>query len=225
MRRCRIDGIDLVTPKLTVGRGVLDTVPESHLAGAKIFMWDLANAYDPTEYVDGETVGVKITPVSGAGSVDVADAIEIPVTLDQRAWRPYPPGNLLIEGMSYEADAFYEGEISVAWAHRDRTQQTSGTLQDHFDGDIGPEAGTLYRLQGYIDGSLVYTEDDVAGTSTSWIPSDSGTVKIEVHSKRDGVYSWQAPSHQFLYSSTSIRITEADEVRYCENDDFRTSED
>lgn len=211
----RVDAIDTGTNTLTVGRGVLDTVPQEHEANAGIYFWDLSNAYDPTEYVDGEEIGVKVLPVSGAGAVALSDAVEMLVTLDQRAFRPYAPGNLTINGDSYEPNN-YEGELTIAWAHRDRLQQTSGTLADHFDGDIGPEAGTTYRLQGYVDDVLVHTEDDIAGTSTTWTPSDSGVVKVEVHAKRDGIYSYQAPWHEFIYGSTGLRATEAGDDRYTE---------
>jgi hypothetical protein len=220
----RVDGIDLVGNTLTVGRGVLDTVPEAHLAGVGIYFWDLSSAYDTTEYTAGETIGVKVVPTSGSGVVDVADAVEMLVELDQRAFRPYPPGNLLINTESYSTVSDYEGELTIAWAHRDRLQQTSGTLADHFDGDIGPEAGTTYRLQGYINGVLEHTEDDIAGTSTTWTPSGAGMVKIEVHSKRDGVYSLQAPWHEFDYAAAG-RLTEASVKRVTEDDENRETEE
>lgn len=223
---CRVDAIDTGAGTLTLGRGVLDTVPEEHEAGEQVFFWDLFSGYDPTEYVSGEEIDAKVQPVSGSGVVSLGDIAEQTVTMEQRAFRPYPPGDLRINTESYTPEAFYEDEIAISWAHRDRVQQTSGTFADHFDGDIGPEAGQVYRVQGYIDGVLVHTEDDIAGTSTTWTPSDGGLVKIEVHAKRDGVYSWQAPSHEFFYTGgADVLITEADDVRYTEEGVIRVTED
>lgn len=200
----RVDAIDSTTGALTIGRGCLDTVPEPHLTGARIFFWDLYAGVDPSEYVSGETVDVKITPITGAGTVDLSEAAAMNLELIGRAFLPYPPGNLTINGESY-FDNSYSDELTIAWAHRDRIQQTSGSLADHFDGNIGPEAGQVYRLQGYINDILVHTEDDIAGTSTTWTPVAAGdTVKVEVHSKRDGVYSWQAPSHSFIYGAPEV---------------------
>lgn len=193
----RIDAINTGTGVITVGRGVLDTVPVEHAIGEALLFWDLFSGYSPTTYVLGEEIDVKITPVTGMGELDVADAPALSVVMSQRAFAPYPPGDLKINGERYEPDATYEGEVSVTWTHRDRKQQTSGTLADALDGDIGPEAGTTYRLQAYIAGILVHTEDDIAGTSATWNPSAAGDAKVEVHSKRDGVYSWQAPFHEF----------------------------
>src|SRR5690606_26209524 len=100
-------------------------------------------------------------------------------------------------------DAIYDAELAITWAHRDRLQQTSGVLVDHTEADIGPEAGTVYRVQGYVDNVLVHTEDDIDGTSAVWLPTP-GDGRVEVHAKRDGLYSWQAPSHTFFFTGEVI---------------------
>ncbi len=219
----RVDTIDAVTGAITVGRGILDTVPQSHVSGDVALFWDANAGFDPTEYVLSEEIDVKILPISGAGVLPIAEATASTVVIDQRAARPYPPGNLLINGESYEVNAFYEGEVSIEWAHRNRLEQTGDTFDDHTTGDIGPEAGTLYRLQGYVDDVLIYTEDDIAGTSTTWTPAATGLCRVEVHAKRDGLYSWQAPSHTFINSRS--RLTEDGDELYTEDGDARLIED
>lgn len=222
----RIDAVDTVGNTITVGRGCLDTVPAEHAGGASIFVWDEDYGSDPTEYVQGEEVGVKTQPVSGAGVVDLSLITERVVELNARAYRPYPPGDLRINGLSYPVDASFDDELTITWKHRDRLQQTSGTIVDHTMGDIGPEPGTAYRLQGYVDGVLVHTEDDIAGTTTSWTPATAGaTVKVEIHSTRDGVYSWQAPSHTFLYGSGGFLLTEGGDRMATEDGALRSTED
>lgn len=225
---CRVDGIDQTLGQITLGRGVLDTVVHEHPIGSAIMFWDLFAGGDPTEYASGEIVDVKITPVSGAGQVALIDAIESTVTLDQRAYRPYPPGDLTINGGSY-VNTSYTGTLTVEWAHRDRLQQTSGELADHFDGDIGPEAGTTYRVRTYLDDVLDDEQDEVAGTSASVTPSFEGLVRIEVNSKRDGVYSMQAAAHQFLYigggSPRALEDEGSDVYRYGEDSGMRLTED
>jgi hypothetical protein len=54
-------------------------------------------------------------------------------------------------------------------------------------------------------------------------PTATGLVRIEVHAKRDGVYSWQAPWHTFLNSKS--RLTEVNDERYTEDGDARLVED
>lgn len=222
----RIDSIDITTGAITAGRGVLDTVPAEHAEGDFVFFWDAYEGFDPTEYVAGEEVGVKITPVSGSGVVNVDDAIEKVVLLQQRAHRPYPPGDFRVNGDSYQNTA-YSGELILTWAHRDKTQQTSGTLADHTAANIGPEVGTTYRVQGYLNDALVHTEEGITGTSATWTPPGDGQVRVEVHSKRDNVFSLQAPSHSFLYlSGGALRfVEEENDIRVTEDNDTRGTED
>lgn len=220
MRIDNIDGSNVVT----VGRGCLDTVPETHAASAVAYFWDQLSGSDSEEYVLGETINLKVQPISGGGQLALADATALPVTLQQRAYRPYPPGNFQQNATSYTLENI-NGAIALTWAHRDRKQQTSGTIADHTAGNIGPEAGTTYRVRGYIDSVLVHTEDDIAGTSATWTPvADGAFARVEVHSKRDGVYSLQGPSHSFIYGNENIRVTEEAENRITNDGDLRVLE-
>lgn len=219
----RLDAVGPEAGKITCGRGCLDTVPEEHLEGDMLFFWDAYAGFDPTEYVDGEEVDVKITPISGAGALPLSEAIAMTVELDQRAARPYAPGNLLINGESYNPAGDYEGELTVEWSDRDRLQQTAGTILDHTAADIGPEAGTEYRLSVYINDVLDQTIEPA--TSPQLVtPGAAGTARIEVHSKRDGLYSYQAPWHEFAYGAVG-RLTEASIKRVTEDDDNREVEE
>lgn len=218
----RVDAVNASTGEIVVGRGVLDTVPQLHVPGEVALFWDLSAGFDPTEYVSGEEIDVKVLPISGAGVLAESEASAITVELDQRAARPYAPGDLRLNGQSYEANAFYEGEVTISWAHRNRLEQTGGSLDDYTTGNIGPEAGTLYRVQGYIDDVLVHTEDDIDGNSTVWTPLDiSSNIRVEVHSKRDGLYSWQAPSHRFSNDAGGERFSEEGDERLTEDGDSR----
>lgn len=218
----RVDTLDTVTGEITVGRGVLDTVPAEHFAGDIAYFWDAYAGFDPTEYVDSEEIDVKIVPVSGSGVLPIGEAIPMTVEMNSRAARPYAPGDLRLNGESYTPNAFYEGEVEVTWTDRDRLQQTSGTLVDHTSGNIGPEAGTTYRLQVYVDDVLDQTIEP-AVSPQAVTPIATGEVRVEVHAKRDDLYSWQAPSHTF--SNASFRLTEEADVRYLEDNDARVIED
>lgn len=219
----RVDAVNPATGELIVGRGILDTVPQLHIAGEVALFWDLNAGFDATEYVLGEAIDVKVLPISGSGVLPIGEATPMTVTLDQRAARPYPPGNLQLNGESYTPNAFYNGEVAITWAHRNRLEQTGGTFDDHTTGDIGPEVGTLYRVQGYVDGVLVHTEDDIDGTTATWTPESQGLITVEVHSKRDGIYSWQGASHDFV--NANFRLTQDDDYRYTEDGAFRVIED
>jgi hypothetical protein len=224
MEICRVDGVNTGTGTVTLGRGCLDTTPRAHLAGTKLFFWDLFSGYDPSEYVMGETIGVKITAVTGQGELSVLEAAEISVTLEQRAYRPYPPGKFQIDAVYYP-DEPISGVLDFTWTDRDRLQQTSGVLYDHTYGNIGPEAGTTYRFRGYVEGVLSTTVEP-ATSGMTWTPTE-GLVRVEVHSKRDGVYSLQPAEHEFYYVNGSLRIEEeSEDMRGLEtSDEIRATED
>lgn len=219
----RIDAVDPDTGEIEFGRGVLDTVPTDHSAGARAFFWDNYAGADTVEYADGEAVDVKVTPTSGAGVVDIASVTAQTVTLAARAWRPYPPGDLQVNAQSYGAGP-YTGVLALTWVGRDRLLQTSGILADHFDGAIGPEAGTTYRVRGYIDDVLDATIEPAVSGGT-WTPASSGIARVEVDAKRDGVYSWQAATHEFYYASIGLRLYEDGITRLTEDGGLRILED
>ena len=60
----RLDNYDSLTGIVTAGRGILDTVPTKHLAGSVVGFLDIYAISDEIEYVDGETINVKIQTIS-----------------------------------------------------------------------------------------------------------------------------------------------------------------
>lgn len=164
----RIDGLS--GGALTVGRGCLDTVPTTPIlpAGTPVFFWDIySEGGDETERAAGTEIGVKILPVSGSGAIELAQAEEDLITFAQRALRPYPPGNVRINGEPYPSSIDGGDELSVDWSDRDRTQQTSGILEDTTEGDIGPEPGTTYNLRIYGENDDLLR--DVSGVERPYV--------------------------------------------------------
>lgn len=170
----QIDGelvrIDAVTDtEMTIGRGVIDTVPAAHVSGTVVLAWDYFAEGDSVEYAAGETINIRLLPVSGAGVVDLESAPIDAVTLASRAARPYPPGRLLLNTEAYPVAIGGLSGLSIGWAHRDRLSQTAGDLQDTTVGNIGPEAGTTYNLSIYGEAStLLRTISGITGTSHTY---------------------------------------------------------
>ncbi|MEM6484968.1 MAG: phage tail protein [Pseudomonadota bacterium] len=201
----RVDSIDTDMSgnvvSITVGRGVLDTAPQKHAADAFISFWGDFAESDDEKYVTGELVSVQIQTVQNSSLLAVAPVDS--VTFASRAFRPYPPGNLQIDALSYPSPYSYDASHTLTWTHRSRTQQTSGDLFDYTAGDIGPEPGTTYRVKGLAyDSSDVetefFSENVPTGTtftidgSTPAVPVDTVRVVLQVFSVRDGYESQQA---------------------------------
>lgn len=164
--------VEVTDSLVTVGRGVLDTVPAAHAAGTVVLFWDAYADSDGVEYVAGETVLAKVLPVSGLGQLPLSQAPEDSLTFVSRAMRPYPPGNLLINAVSYPIALGGADELSATWSHRDRLQQTAGELQDTTVGDIGPEAGTTYNLRIYGETDTLLRDLSDVGTSYTYLAAD-----------------------------------------------------
>ncbi|GGO89001.1 hypothetical protein GCM10011348_45730 [Marinobacterium nitratireducens] len=206
----RVDAIS--DTQVTVGRGVLDTVPVPHTAGASIFFWDDYAETDGDDYVASDEIDVKVVPESGSGIADIADITADTVTMATRAFRPYPPGNLLIDSQAYPAVISGSATFAASVAHRDRTQQTSGTLHDTTYSNIGPEVGVTYTWTLYrTDTEAVlqsYSGDNA--TSKVFTPGYDGEVRLEVKSVRDAKDGWQSLTHTFLFTSEPEMLFESE---------------
>ena len=146
-------------------RGVLDTVPATHAAGARVQFLGDAMGTTADEYALTASVDAKYLPQTGRGTLPLASASNLPITLTQRVQRPYPPADVKVNGVSYPAAIL--GAYALTWKHRDRTQQLNVIPQT--DASIGPETGTTYtlRLYGETD-ALLRTETGLTGTSYTW---------------------------------------------------------
>jgi hypothetical protein len=190
---------DATAGTVDLARGVLDTTPQAHPAGTRLVGVGEWLAAEETDRAPGESVYVAAVPrtTSGEGAAVLA-ANGQPIVLTGRQARPYPPGRVRLNA---QADpAVVAGDLTITWAHRDRTQQTAYLVKQD-EGDIGPEPGTTYtvRLRDR-DGLLVRTQSGLTGNTWTWdvasAAADAGsagdTVTIEIEAERDGLSSWQA---------------------------------
>lgn len=190
---------DSTSGVVVVRRGCLDTPPAKHLAGARMFFVIKGVALDTTERVSGEVAYYKPRPRTGLGTLALASATAVGLTMQNRASRPYPPGQFKING-SYYPNNIDGITIPATWAHRDRTQQTV-SLNDYTAGNIGPEAGTTYVVKVYSGVTLKRTYAAITGTSWSYPVADAAadgylqTVRITAVSDVGGVQSLYPIDH------------------------------
>lgn len=193
-----ITAINTTAKTLTINRGVLDTVPAAHAAGSRIWFADGFQGVDPTEYATGETVNARLLTVTGRGTLSLAEAPTDSLAMNRRQNRPYPPGDMRMNGVAYPQ--VVSGDLVITWAHRDRLSQTV-SLTPQSAASIGPEPGTTYTVRVRDrNGTVVRTQTGLAATSWTWTVAAAATdaatagdrVTVEVESVRDGLASWQA---------------------------------
>ena len=179
-------------------RGVLDTTPQTHASGTQLIGVGEWLASEGTERAPGESVFVAAIPRTATAQGDAEMAANgQPLLLTGRQALPYPPGRIRLNGQI--EPAVVAGDLAVAWAHRDRIQQTAYLVQQD-EGDIGPEPGVTYtvRIRDRND-ALMHTETGITGTTFVWdvatAASETGAlgdrISVEISAVRDGLESWQ----------------------------------
>lgn len=190
---------------ITIVRGVLDTVPAEHLPGARVWFHDDFFGTDRIQKVKNEIVNVRACTITGKGELALASAPTNNYTFAARMIRPYPPGRFRLNNAAYPEHI--SGELTIAWAHRDRLTQT-GPIVSQDSGNIGPEAGTTYTIRIYGEaGTLRRTYSGETGASKvyplateiadSGLGRPNGVLRVVLFSQRDGHDSWQAQDHTF----------------------------
>jgi hypothetical protein len=122
-------------------RGVLDTVPDAHTAGARVWFLSYGHALIG---ILGPGVGtdVRFTAWNNTTRIATGSAPVETITADNpdRALRPYPPTAVEFNGAAYPASI--TGELTVSWEHRNRLASWS-----YADAGIAasPEAGPRTR--------------------------------------------------------------------------------
>ncbi|GIX24917.1 MAG: hypothetical protein KatS3mg122_2148 [Caldimonas sp.] len=149
---------DATAGTVDLARGVLDTTPQMPIRPARGW-WAWANGW-PQRPPSARRASRCSSPPSRARPAPKGDAVlaanGAPLVLAGRQARPYPPGRIRLNGQ--REPAVVAGDLTLTWAHRDRTLQTAYLVHQD-EGDIGPEPGTTYavRLRDR-NGTLVRSE-------------------------------------------------------------------
>lgn len=186
------------SPSFTVNRGVLDTTPRAHTAGATVMFWYGNETADPDEYIESDVVDGKVITHSSYGSSDLSSATAMTLTMGARAIRPLLPGQIAFDGDYFPPDtAIYGSTVTLSWAHRNRKLQTGGTLIGFEDAGITVEPGTTYEVRVYDSAdTLLHTYSGISGTSQVISSADYGFLPdpfltVQLDAVRDTYYSFQ----------------------------------
>ena len=167
---------------LTVQRGILDTIPEVHSVGDRLFGVEGHVGSDLVTYVLGESFSVKLLTVTPKGTLDISLATPIPITLYGRMHRPYPPANLTLNGV-YWPTSLATTSISLSWATRNRFQQTTDTFISYYTGSITSEVGVTYAYDlSQSNGTIIASSTGITGTSATITTSYKGSVILTIWS-------------------------------------------
>lgn len=187
---------DAGTFTATVKRGVADTIPAAHTAATTIWLIDDELGTDNQEYVDGESVYGKVLTRTSTDVLDPSLATEVTLVVNQRLFRSYPPGNVMVDGQTIYGLSGEHSEPVLTWAHRNRLTQGDVPV-GHTEASVTSEAGVTYTIRVYAeDGVTLLRTEDVGAVDTwtydSAMQAADGTpiqVWMELESVRDGLIS------------------------------------
>jgi hypothetical protein len=162
------DGTWTIAP---VMRGVADTVSVDHPAGARVwFISDGVGTTQDSPYGADLAISAKLLPQNFSGGFPLTSATAITLTTRSRASRPYPPGDLCMQSLSY-GSRYHEitgGSLVLTWKSRNRlTQTVAGPLVLQNANDITPEASTLYDVK-VLDANGVQIHSETGLTPETW---------------------------------------------------------
>ena len=185
---------DGVSGTMTVVRGTVDTIPQIHSSGTTVFFVSDDASTDNREYTAGEVVQTKILPFTSLATLPDATAENLTITARQN--RPWPPGNVRINGTRFTETGTITTNMVLTWAHRNRL-----TIKDQFvahgAASVPVEAGVQYEIKVF-DGTgattpvrTVTVNADTWTYTTAMMTADGigSTVVFEIRAIRGTVYS------------------------------------
>lgn len=186
-----------VLTSLTVVRGVMDTVPEVHLTGDRLYGVEDFFGTDLRTYITGESVYAKLTTITPKGELTLASAPEDTLVIANRLQRPYPPANVKINGAYWPASVNVS-PFTVSFATRNRIQETTGFV-GFYSTDVTTEVGVTYSwdLKRTDTMAVLASGSGVTASPISITPGYIGNVILTIWSVRDGLDSFQKVTHTF----------------------------
>ncbi|EPA9110251.1 hypothetical protein ACQ711_001116 [Serratia liquefaciens] len=212
----RIDQVNVATGTITVGRACADTLPTRHYAGAPIRFYRDAIESDGQEYIGGESVDVRLLTRTSSETLTANQATIGSITMAQRQYRPYLPGNIQVNGVRYPAAVTPAASYTLTFAHRDRVLQAD-RLIDCTEASIGPEPGVKYTVTLIRQDTSEAVWSQVASIDRVELPYHTDGVDAAVHiltlsSTRNGtesLYRYQValPAGRYIPVPLPISVT------------------
>ena len=186
----KIEAVDFNNAILTVGRGCADTVPQVHPINSRAWSYLLGGAVDSTKYTANEQLKVRLIPRTTQSTLDPSLAgVETVITVQRQA-RPYPPGNVRVDG-AYTRNITDGTSFKLTWAHRDRDIQADNLIP-HTDDSTVLGDGVSYKIALMYDNHIAR---EITTTGTEFVYPDAQKVdgeqfnKVVLSSVKDGLSS------------------------------------
>jgi hypothetical protein len=198
-------------------RAVLDTVPEAHAIGDRVwFVTEGAGLVSPDGLGVDATIRAKMLTKGIGGTLPIASAVAMTLTTASRSVKPIVPGKVRVNATRpYDLVGTVTGSFTVAWAHRNRTL---GTILSQSAASVPPEDGTTYNLYFYNNATsaLIVSKLGMSGEGASVGLAFNGVVRMELESQRNGLKSFKKQVFTFTVAAGGVTtsVITADAATY-----------
>lgn len=155
------------TGMVTVYRGCVDTVPADHPLGARVWITSGGVGADETPYLETSTVRAKILTRTPVGQLELPDAPQISIVLQGRHSRPYPPGQVRVNGLSWYALPPQYPDPVLTWVHRNKVTQGDMMLHQG-SSNVTPAAGLTYTIEVRLQSTNALLRTATGISSSTW---------------------------------------------------------
>ena len=203
-----LDGSTQVTG---VWGGLIDAVPSAHSAGEKVWFFSYG-AVNPIDKVSQTAwIDVKNLPCGPRGTLLLADVPVVSCQMASRNTKPYPPGNMQVNGLVRPGSIL--GTCTPSWSARNRKVETQ--IMKQTDGDDASLEGN-YTAQVVVNGVVKQTYQNLNSGSLialrnagpTFTPGIVGKANggIVVSSSSEPLYSGNGVDCLFYVSSGGLTI-------------------
>jgi hypothetical protein len=169
---------------VNVHRGLLDTVPADHAVDAEVWILHAGATLSDSNIPQTNNVDVQLRPRSQTDEATEGESNTIAITMANRARRPYPPVELLVNAVRFGTGVNFDTMKTGGSTLDDRGLELTFTRRDWRTHDevsgIATDAGTLdssfpaYNTTEYRGEAI----DDPGGTPASLFFSTWGTAGL-----------------------------------------------
>ncbi|MGI4850625.1 MAG: hypothetical protein ACRYGR_01610 [Janthinobacterium lividum] len=204
----QIVAVNEITNIVTLLRGCGDTYPQVWPLGTLLWFYaDFANS-DFRDYEENELCYLKFCTRTSSEVVSVDDVSQMGITLQKRAFRPYPPAALAINSTAFQymqGANLHGGADGVmayfTWAHRNRLLQQDKLIAYNDSTSVTPEDGTTYIISVFKSDGVTLLRTTNVGLTNIWAYTVAmyqadgavGTTVFSVYSMRDGYNCFEIP--------------------------------
>lgn len=172
-----VEAVNLSANTITIRRGILDSLPQAHNIGTRVYFAEGNDTQSAAQYVGdptdgvGDTVYARLLTQTDIGVLPIASAPENNFVFFGRQTRPFQPVALTIETAFYPIarQQLVGGTTEIAWRSRNRTLQITKPFNTFYvtTGSNPPEDNTKFIIRYYGETNNFLREVEVAGTTAS----------------------------------------------------------